>query len=189
LCPHYRRGRLGAVAALSALVPALVLAGCGGSKAAGPATTTIPATTTTTAPPVVSKLTVVGVRPGVNQPPFYPQITVTQVSCGVSPQGGRYVRVDLPVGGAGTPARTALTDPTAVIVATGGAVLLDPKYLTRVLYAESMKSVTTAKQGAFVLTLHNVTSTSGDKLSVVAGNVQVYGDYECPDADIAYPGT
>lgn len=175
--------RLGA----AAVVAAVTLAGCGGSKAAAPPTTTIPTTTTTTAPPAVSKLTIVGVRPGVNQAPFYPQITVTQVTCGASPQGGRFVRIDLPVGAAGTPARTALTNPTVVIVATGGAVLLDPRYLTRVLYAESMKSVSTAKQGAFVLTLHNVASTTSDKLSVVTGNVQVYGDYECPAADVAYP--
>ncbi|MDQ1427595.1 MAG: hypothetical protein QOK39_1071, partial [Acidimicrobiaceae bacterium] len=102
---------------------------------------------------------------------------------------GRFVRVDLPAGAAGTPAKSVLTNATAVLVAPGGAVLVDPRYITRPLYAEAMKSVATAKEGAFVLTLHNVNATGGDKLSVVDGNVQVYGDYQCPGTDAAYPGT
>jgi len=168
---------------------ALILVGCGHSTAAVPPTSTIAPTTTSTTVPAVSKLTVVGVRPGVNQAPFYPQTTVVTVSCGATSQGGRFVRIDLPAGAAGTPGRSVLTSVTAVFVAPGGAVLVDPRYITRALYAEAMKSVTTAKEGAFVLTLHNVNATGGDKLSVVAGNVQVYGDYQCPGTDVAFPGT
>jgi hypothetical protein len=52
-----------------------------------------------------------------------------------------------------------------------------------------MKSITTGNHGAFVLTLGNLVSTGGDGLSVVTGNVQVNGDYECPATDVAYPGT
>jgi hypothetical protein len=178
-----RRWPLGAVAG------ALILVGCEHSTAAAPPTSAIATTTTSTTEPAVSKLTVVGVRAGVNQAPFYPQITVAAVSCGVAPQGGRFVRIDLPAGAAGTPAKSVLTNPTAVLVAPGGAVLVDPRYITRPLYAEAMKSVATAKEGAFVLTLHNVSATGGDKLSVVAGNVQIYGDYQCPGTDVAYPGT
>jgi hypothetical protein len=173
---------------LGALVGAAWLVACGSSKAAAPATT-IATTTTSTTIPAVSNLTVVGVRPAVLQAPFYPQITATQVTCGLAPKGGRFVRVDLPAGGAGTPAKSVLTVPTAVIVVPGGAVLVDPRYLTRALYAENMKSITTATQGAFVLTLGNVVRTGGDGLSVVTGNVQVNGDYECPATDVAFPGT
>ena len=68
------------------------------------------------------------------------------------------MRVDLPAGAAGTPAKSVLTNATAVLVAPGGAVLVDPRFITRPLYAEAMKSVATAKEGAFVLTLHNVTA-------------------------------
>jgi hypothetical protein len=84
---------------------AVILVGCGHSTAAAPPTSTIAPTTTSTTQPAVSKLTVVGVRPGVNQAPFYPQITVVTVSCGAAPQGGRFVRVDLPAGAARTPAK------------------------------------------------------------------------------------
>jgi hypothetical protein len=129
-----------------------------------------------------------GVRPAVSQPPFYPPITITSVSCGVFPKGGRFVRVDLPASPA-SPAKTVLTKPTAVIVAPGGAILVDPRYTTRVLYSESMPSITTAKQGAFVLTMHNTARTGGDGLSVVTGAVQVNGNYACPAVDVTYPGT
>ncbi|HEX3541952.1 MAG TPA: hypothetical protein VHT75_16075 [Acidimicrobiales bacterium] len=166
----------------------LLLVGCGGGKAAL-ATTTIATTTTSTTAPVVSNLTAVGVRPGVNQAPFYPQVMVTRVTCGPAPKGGRFVRVDLPAGPAGTPAKSALTHPTAVIVVPNAAILVDPRFLSRVLYVEAMKSVTTATQGAFVLTLHNLVATGGDGLAVEAGNVQLIGDYQCPAADVAYPGT
>ncbi|MDQ1443078.1 MAG: hypothetical protein QOG97_3306 [Acidimicrobiaceae bacterium] len=183
-----RGGLFGTVATLAGVVAIVALGACSNSKAAV-ATTTIATTTTSTTLAAVSQLTVVGVRPAVLQAPFYPQLTVTQVSCGKAPQGGRFVRVDLPAGGAGTPAKSVLTQPTAVIVVSGGAVLVDPRYITRVLYAESMKSITTATHGAFVLTLGNLAKTGGDGLSVVVGNVQVNGDYECPGADVAFPGT
>lgn len=179
------RGRL-----LVAVVCALAVAGCGHAALTSPPTpTTTLAPTTTSTTVADSNLTVVGVRPGVLQAPFYPQTTVTRVSCGVAPMGGRFVRLDLAPGAAGTPAGSVLTVPTAVIVVPGGAVLLDPRFLSKVLYAESMKSITTATQGAFVLTLQNAAGGGGDGLTVVAGNVQVYGDYVCPDTDVAYPGT
>ena len=184
-------GTVGATAKrwlLVALVCALAVAGCGHAALTSPPTTTMAPTTTSTTV-ADSNLTVVGVRPGVLQAPFYPQTTVTRVSCGVAPMGGRFVRLDLAPGAAGTPPGSVLTVPTAVIVVPGGAVLLDPRFLSKVLYAESMKSITTATQGAFVLTLQNAAGGGGDGLTVVAGNVQVYGDYQCPDTDVAYPGT
>ena len=172
-----------------AALAGLLLVGCGHSKAALPTTTVAPTTTSTTMPPASSNLTVVGVRPGVLQAPFYPQVMVSQVSCGPAPKGGRFVRIDLPAGPAGTPAKSVLTQRTAVIVVPSAAILVDPRFLSRVLYVEAMKSVTTATQGAFVLTLHNLVGTGGDGLTVEAGNVQINGDYQCPPADVAYPGT
>lgn len=168
-------------------VMVLALVGCSHTIAA--VTTTTTATTTTTTVPVVSSLTVTGVRPGVLQAPFFPQAAVTQVSCGLAPGGGRFVRIDVPAGGAGTPAKTVMTVPTAVIVTPGSAALSDPRYLARILYSETMKSITTATQGAFVLTLQNMASTGGDGLTVEVGNVQIVGDYQCPDTDAPYPGT
>ena len=168
----------------------VALFGCGSkSPTAQPPVTLPAATTTSTTLPLVSKITAVGVRSGVSQPPFYPQVMVTAVSCGAFPKGGRFVRISLPAGGAGTPIKTVMTKPTAVIVAPGGAILIDPRYATRALYAESMPSITTAKQGAFVLTMQNSSKAGGDGLTVVAGAVQVNGDYACPAVDVAYPGT
>jgi hypothetical protein len=129
-----------------------------------------------------------GVRPGVLQAPFYPQVTVTTVTCGVV-NGKRFVRVDVPAGAPGTTVKSVLTMPTAVFIAPGAAVLVDPRFLTRILYAENMKSVVVATQGSFVLTMQNVARTGGDGLSVQVGNVRVIGDYECPATDVAYPGT
>jgi hypothetical protein len=169
-------------------VAAVALVACSSAKTATPATT-IATTTTSTTVAALSSLTVVGVRPAVLQAPFYPQITVTQVSCGPSPKGGRFVRVDLPAGGPGTAAKSVLTHPTAVVVVPGAAVLVDPRFLTKALYSETMKSITTSTQGAFVLTLGNLLRTGGDGLAVVTGNVQVNGDYECPATDVAFPGT
>jgi hypothetical protein len=162
--------------------------GCSSSKTAAP-TTTIATTTTSTIPPVVSNLMVDGVRPGVLQAPFYPPITVTQVVCGVDPKGGRFVRIDLPAGASGTPGRTVLTEPTAVLVTPGEAVLFDPRFSTRYLYTEGMANIATSTAGVFVLTLGNYYATGGDGLTVVVGNVQINGDYQCPATDVVYPGT
>jgi hypothetical protein len=180
---QFGRGQL-----VLAMAAVLLLVGCGHSKEALTTTTTATTTTTSTSVAAASSLVAVGVRPGVLQAPFYPQVTITQVTCGAAPKGGRFVRLDLPAGGAGTPARSVLTKATAVIVVPGAAVLVDPRYVTRVLYVEGMKSVTTATQGAFVLTLHNLVATGGDGLAVEVGNVQVNGDYQCPATDVTYPG-
>jgi hypothetical protein len=175
---------------LVVIVGALALVGCSSKSAVVGPTTTI-ATTTTTAP-ATSDLMVDGVRPGVLQPKFYPPITVSQVSCGVAPKGGVFVRIDLPAGPAGTPPGTVLTKPTAVIVVPGGAVLVDPTAGTDVLYAESMATITTTAgggpQAVFVLTLGNFASRGADGLSVVVGNIQINGNYQCPAA-VPYPGT
>ncbi len=187
--PAHSGARVRARALMGLAVASLAaLGGCSHSTAAAPPPT-IATTTTSTTVPVSSSLTVVGVRPGVLQAPFYPQVTVSQVSCGVSPTGGRFVRVNLPAGGAGTSPKSVLTVPTAVVVVPGAAVLVDPRFTTRVLYLETMKSITTASQGAFVLTLQNLAKAGGDGLSVAVGNVQVNGDYECPTVDVAFPGT
>ena len=173
-------------AVVGAVVGPLALTGCGhGVAGTALPTTTVPPTTSTTAP-VTSKLEVTGVRPGVLQNPFYPMITVTSVTCGAAPAKGRFVRIVLPPGGPGTPARSALTEPTAVIVVPGEARLVDRT--SKVLYDERMPSIVTAAQGAFVLTMENVAGTSGSGLSVQVGALQLNGDYTCPDADVAYPG-
>lgn len=181
-----RRGRRLGVAAVSG---ALWLAGCSRSAASLPPTTVATTSTTSTTVPVVSNLMIDGVRPGVLQAPFYPQATVTQVTCGTAPKGGRFVRIDLPAGAAGTTARSVLTKPTAVIVVTGAAVVVDPRFVNRVLYAEAMKSITVSTQGSFVLTMSNLQKVGGDGLSVQVGNVRVIGGYQCPATDVAYPGT
>jgi hypothetical protein len=170
------------------MVAVVALAGCKAGSAATKATVPSTSTTSTTAPPA-SQLTIVGVRPGVLQAPFYPQITVSQVSCGVDPGRGRFVRVDLPPGGAGTPAHTVFTKPTAVIVVPGAAVVVDPRYLHRVLYDEAMKNITTGTQGVFVLSMVNFYASGGDGLTVEAGAMQLNGGYQCPATDVAYPGT
>ncbi len=174
-------------ALLTVMVGPLGLAGCGHRATHTVLSTTTAAATTTTAPPVLSKLAVTGVRPGVLQDPFYPMVTVTSVRCGAAPAKGRFVRVDLPAGGSGTPAHSAMTEPTAVIVVPGESKVVDRA--NKVLYDEKMPSIITAPQGAFVLTMETVASTSSSGLSVQVGVLQLNGDYICPDADVAYPGT
>jgi hypothetical protein len=105
------------------------------------------------------------------------------------PKGGRFVRIDVPAGIAGTTAKSVLTKPTAVIVVPGAAVLVDSRFIERVLYSEGMKSITVSTQGSFVLTMVNLVKNGGDGLTVQVGNVRVIGDYECPATDVAYPGT
>lgn len=170
------------------MVAVAALAGCKGGTAVTKVTVPSTSTTSTTAP-ALSQLNVVGVRPGVLQAPFYPQITVTQVSCGVDPGRGRFVRIDLPAGGAGTPVHTVFTKPTAVIVVPGAAVVVDPRYPHRVLYDEAMINITTGTQGVFVLSMSNFNATGSDGLTVAAGALQLNGDYQCPTTDVAYPGT
>jgi hypothetical protein len=174
---------------LVALIAVTLVAACGTSKTTAPPTSTTTAVTTTTTQPATSNLTVDGVRPGVLQAPFYPQITVTQVTCGAAPKGGRFIRINLPPGGAGTPARSVLTKATAVIIVPGAALLIDPRYGTRTLYAEAMPSIATATSGGLVLTLANLVAAGGDGLAVEVGNVQINGDYQCPASDVSYPGT
>lgn len=178
---------------LAAVLGAFVLVGCGAK--ATPITgntTTVPATTTTTAA-ATSDLMVQGVRPGVLQAPFYAPVTVTHVSCGVAPKGGVFVRVDLPPGTGTTTPGSVMTKATAVIVVPGGAVLVDPTDPSHVLYAENMANITTTTgsgpNAVFVLTLGNFAGRGGDGLSVVVGNVQVNGNYQCPPTAVAYPGT
>jgi len=165
------------------------LGGC--SKAGvGQTTTTIAAVTTSTTAPSATSLTVDGVSPGVLQPPFYPQVTVTQVSCGAAPKGGVFVRIDLPAGGAGTPAHSVLAAPTAVIVVPGAAILINPHYPNHVLYQEGMASITTGTGiEDIVLTLANFVGTGADGATVAVGNVQVNGSYQCPPTQVPYPGT
>jgi hypothetical protein len=98
------------------------------------------------------------------------------------------VRIDLPAGAAGTPAGSVLTKKTAVIVVPGAAVLIDPRYLHHVLYVEAMKSIVTATQGAFVLSMTNFEHTGGDGSTVQVGAVQLNGNYQCPGVDVGYPG-
>lgn len=86
-------------------------------------------------------------------------------------------------------ARSVLTEPTAVIVANGGAVLVNPHYLDDVLYDEVMSSVSTAEQGVLVLALTNDLARGGDGLSVEVGAVQINGNYQCPATAVPYPGT
>ena len=179
-------GRIGIVGA----VAALGLVGCSAGKTAtGPTTTTIAAPPTSTTMAATSSLIVDGVRPGVLQAPFYPQITVNQVTCGVDPGRGRFVLIDLPPGIAGTTAKSVLTQPTAVIVVPGAAVLVNLQYLHRVLYQEAMTSITTATQGVFVLSMVNFFATGGSGLTVEVGAVQLNGSYQCPAVDVPYPGT
>lgn len=178
-----RRRWSGAVMAGAAIVP-FVVVGCGHSKkAAAPPPSTAATTTTTLA---VSHLEVVGVRPGVNQAPFYPMATVTSVTCGTGPKG-RFVRIDVPAGLAGTTARSAMTELTAVIVVPRGAVLVDQT--AKVLYSEVSSSIKPSTGGPLVLALQSITSRGGHGLVVQSGVVQVNGDYACPTADVAYPGT
>jgi hypothetical protein len=184
--------------AIGAVALTLVLVGCSSGKKTAAPTTTVAATTTTTA--ALSQLTVDGQPPGscaegsgatcVLRPPFYPQITVTQVTCGPAPKGGTFVRIDLPAGGTGTPAHTVFTEPTAVIVVNGGAVLVNPSHVDTVLYDEAMTSITTAAQGGvFVLAMTNAASRGADGLTVEVGAVQINGGYQCPATAVAYPGT
>ncbi|MGH9125187.1 MAG: hypothetical protein ACRDZ8_10745 [Acidimicrobiales bacterium] len=165
---------------------AACLAGCSKSSV-GQTTTTVAATTTSTTPSATS-LTIDGVTPGVLQAPFYPQVTVTKVTCGAAPKGGMFVRIDLPAGGPGTPAHSVLAAPTAVIVVPGAAILINPQYPNRVLYEEAMQSIATGA-GDFVLTLANFVGTGADGATVEVGNVQISGGFQCPSAQIPYPGT
>ncbi len=180
-----RGGRL----ARAGVSGALLLAACSHSVATVPPTTVASTTTTSTTVAVVSNLTIDGVRPAVLQAPFYPQVKVTQVTCGAAPKGGRFVRIDLPAGAAGTTGKSVLTKPTAVIVVPGAAVLVDPRFINRALYAEAMKSIAVSTQGSFVLNMVNLAKLGGDGLSVQVGSVRVVGGYQCPATDVAYPGT
>ena len=184
---RWRRGSLVAV------VGALALVGCSSHGTPVGGNTTIPATTTTTTAPATSDLMVDGVRPGVLLNPFYAPVTVTQVTCGLAPKGGEFVRIDLPPGTGTTTPGSVMTRATAVIVVPGAAVLVDPTAPAHVLYAENMATITTTTAigpaAVFVLTLSNFASRGDNGLSVVVGNVQVNGTYQCPAAAVPYPGT
>jgi len=184
------RGRRGS---LVAVVGALVLISCSSHGTPVGGNTTIPATTSTTTAPATSDLMVDGVRPGVLQNPFYAPVTISQVTCGLAPKGGEFVRIDLPPGTGTTTPGSVMTRATAVIVVPGGAVLVDPTDPTHVLYAENMANITTTATGGplavFVLTLANFASRGANGLSVVVGNVQVNGSYQCPATAVPYPGT
>jgi hypothetical protein len=167
---------------------AMVVAGCGGG-AKSASTATLPPTTVlpTTAPPATTALQVSGVGPIPLQPPFYPQVTVTAVSCGDAPGGGRFVRIDLPAGQPGTPAGSVLVDQSSVMVVPGKAVLLD--HTGKVVYEEDRASIATARQGAMIVSLTNVTGRGGDGRTVESGAIDISGDYGCPAADQIFPGS
>lgn len=176
------------------LLTATLLAGAcasGGGRAV--ATTTSMSGETTLAPTTtaraVSSLTVSGVSPGVEQAPFYPQVTVTSVVCGPSgPSGsGRYVAVGVPPGGPGTQAGSALTELTVAFVMDGKAVIKDLS--GRVLYEEDMPTISVSRHGSLVLSLTNVAGQSGDGRSVPVGAVDISGDYTCPASDTILRGT
>jgi hypothetical protein len=127
-----------------------------------------------------------GVSPGVEQAPFYPQVTVTSVVCG--PSGtGRYVAVGVPAGGPGTQAGSALTELTVALVTNGKAVIKDLS--GRVLYEEDMPTISVSRHGSLVLSLTNVAAQSGDGRSVPDGAVNISGDYTCPASDTILRGT
>src|SRR5437660_528147 len=118
-------------------------------------TTTAPSTTIA----ATTSLSVSGTSPIPLQPPFYPQVTVTSVTCGPV-QDGRFIRIDLPAGQSGTPSRSVMAQPTVVLVVAGKAQLLD--HTGRVVYEQDGPSITTARQGALVLSLTNPASSGGD---------------------------
>ena len=185
-----RNRRVPSSAALWGLAAVLLIgAGCGKSSKSSTATT-LPASTTeapTTAPaPPPTSLSVSGTGPIPQEPPFYPQLTVTSVSCGSAPNG-RFVRVDLPAGAAGTPSRSAMAQPTAVLIVSGKATLID--HTNKTLYEQDDASIAPARQGALVLSLTQTTSSSGDGRIVETGSVDLSGDYACPATDVPYPGT
>lgn len=186
-----RKPRVPSAAALVGLaVAAMITAGCSKSSKSTSTTTAAPPTTeaATTVPAAATSLNVSGTGPIPQQPPFYPQITVTSVTCGPGPNGnGRYVRVDLPAGAAGTPPRSAMAQPTAVLIVTAKATLID--HTNKTLYEQDDASITPDHQGSLVLSLTNTTSTGGDGRVVETGAVDVSGDYGCPAKDLAYPGT
>ncbi len=179
---------VGVAVAVGVAVVLVAMAGCSHSVATSATTTVAPTSTTSTTVAAVSSLMIDGVRPGVLQAPFYPLVTVDHVTCGTGPKG-HFVRIDVPAGVAGTTAKSVMTVPTAVVVVAGAAILFDPRYSTRALYAEAMKSIVVSTSGSFVLTMVSTARTGGDGLSVQTGNVRVIGDYQCPSTDVAYPGT
>jgi len=167
---------------------ALVAVACSSTaKTKPPAATTAPTTkaTTTTAAPAVSALTVQGVSPGVEQAPFYPQITVSSVTCGPT-AGGRYVALTLPAGGPGAPAGSVMTEATVAFIVPGKAVVED--FARKVDYEQDSGNITTARRGTFVLSLTNVTFSSGDNKSVPVGAINIEGDYTCPATDVPLTG-
>jgi hypothetical protein len=111
---------------------------------------------------------------------------VGSVSCGTAPQG-RFVEVPIPAGQPGTPPRSALAEPTVVVVIPGRGVLKDRT--GKILYDEDMSSITTGHQGGLVLSMTNTTSISGDGRPVETGAVNVEGDFACPAKDVPFPGT
>ena len=179
---------------VTALLTATLLAGACSSAPRSAATTTTPRPGAATLAPTttaraVSRLTVSGVSPGVEQAPFYPQVTVTSVVCGPSgPSGtGRYVAVGVPAGGPGTQAGSALTELTVALVTNGKAVIKDLS--GKVLYEEDMPTISVSRRGTLVLSLTNVAAQSGDGRSVPDGAVNISGDYTCPASDTILRGT
>jgi hypothetical protein len=168
----------------------LATAGCGKSSSSTSSSTapTHPTTTEapTTAPPPGTSLSVSGTGPIPQEPPFYPQITVTFASCGTG-LNGRFIRVDLPAGGPGTPSRSALAQPTAVLIVSGKATLID--HTNKILYEQDDPSIAPSHRGALVLSLTNTTSTGGDGRIAETGAIDVSGDYACPAKDAPFPGT
>lgn len=169
----------------------VVMTACGSpSRSTPPAATPTPssasnATTSSVPSQAPSGLNVIGVGPGVNQPPFYPAATVSSVRCGPSPTG-RFVAFDLPAGGVGTAPRSVFTAPTSVVVASR-AVVKDSG--GRVVYAQETVRLVPAARGVLVLSLENVAPADSAGRRVPVGVVNISGDYRCPPTDTAFPGT
>ncbi|HWW54579.1 MAG TPA: hypothetical protein VNY84_12460, partial [Acidimicrobiales bacterium] len=146
---------------------------------------TVPTTSTTKAPGPTSDLSAAGFGPGVEEAPFYPDVSIGSVSCGPSPTGG-FVEIQLPPGGAGTTAGSALTEATTVVVVAGRAEVKD--HTGKVLYADAEPTITVARHGDLALSMPNATDIGGDQRPVDAGAINVSGSYNCPDLSVAFPG-
>lgn len=180
------------MALLGVCLVAASVAGCSHVGASSLNTGTVPPTVLTslapTAPPTTAQstdLTVAGYSPGVNQPPFYPNTTISSVSCGSGPGGG-FVLVNLPAGPSGTPAGSALAEPTVIIIVPGKAELKD--HTGKVLYNEVPGQVSTGRQGTLVLSMVSTTYIGGDGRTVEQGAVDVSGNFACPATSVPFPG-
>ena len=108
------------------------------------------------------------------------------MSCGNVPGDGLFVEMTLPPGGPGTTAGSELTEATTVLVVNGHAEVKD--HTGKVIYSDAESTITATPQGAFALSMPNVTYIGGDQKPVEAGAVNISGNYTCPTAFVQYPG-